>query len=128
MQYIQDLKARFNKIYALEDRGPAAYFLGVQIIRDRPNRLLWLHQSQYIEEALATFGLADCKPISVPLQPGVLKYSGGKPVNALEIKLLQRIIGTLMYLMLLTRPDIGFAVQWLSRFFNESHYNPLNGS
>ncbi|KAK2068163.1 hypothetical protein P8C59_002820 [Phyllachora maydis] len=45
--YITDLKKRLNKVYAIEDLGPAAYFLGVQIIRDRPNRRLWLNQLQY---------------------------------------------------------------------------------
>ncbi|KAK2067978.1 hypothetical protein P8C59_001677 [Phyllachora maydis] len=43
--YITNLKKRLNKVYTLEDLGPAAYFLGVQIIRDRPNRHLWLNQS-----------------------------------------------------------------------------------
>ncbi|KAK2071849.1 hypothetical protein P8C59_006239 [Phyllachora maydis] len=42
--YITDLKKRLNKVYAIEDLGPAAYSLGVQIIRDRPNRRLWLNQ------------------------------------------------------------------------------------
>ncbi|KAK2069348.1 hypothetical protein P8C59_003934 [Phyllachora maydis] len=65
--YITDLKKRLNKVYAIEDLGPAAYFLGVQIIRDRPNRRLWLNQSQYIEEAVSRFNLANSKPISIPL-------------------------------------------------------------
>ncbi|KAK2066951.1 hypothetical protein P8C59_000729 [Phyllachora maydis] len=43
--YITNLKKRLNKVYAIEDLGPAAYFLGMQIIRDRPNRRLWLNQS-----------------------------------------------------------------------------------
>ncbi|KAK2068045.1 hypothetical protein P8C59_002717 [Phyllachora maydis] len=43
--YMTDLKKRLNKVHAIEDLGPAAYFLGVQIIRDRPNRRLWLNQS-----------------------------------------------------------------------------------
>ncbi|KAK2069733.1 hypothetical protein P8C59_004287 [Phyllachora maydis] len=38
--YITDSKKRLNKVYTIEDFGPAAYFLGVQIIRDRPNRRL----------------------------------------------------------------------------------------
>ncbi|KAK2066181.1 hypothetical protein P8C59_000016 [Phyllachora maydis] len=38
--YITDLKKGLNKVYAIEDLEPAAYFLGVQIIRDRPNRRL----------------------------------------------------------------------------------------
>ncbi|KAK2069242.1 hypothetical protein P8C59_003839 [Phyllachora maydis] len=70
--YITDLKKRLNKVYAIEDLGPAAYFLGVQIIRDRPNRRLWLNQSQYVEEAVSRFNLADSKPISIPLQPGLV--------------------------------------------------------
>ncbi|KAK2068921.1 hypothetical protein P8C59_003535 [Phyllachora maydis] len=65
--YITDLKKRLNKVYAIEDLGPAAYFLGVQIIRDRPNRRLWLNQLQYVEEAVSRFNLADSKPISIPL-------------------------------------------------------------
>ncbi|KAK2066761.1 hypothetical protein P8C59_000550 [Phyllachora maydis] len=65
--YITDLKKRLNKVYAIEDLGPTAYFLGVQIIRDRPNRRLWLNQSQYVEEAVSRFNLADSKPISIPL-------------------------------------------------------------
>ncbi|KAK2074004.1 hypothetical protein P8C59_008241 [Phyllachora maydis] len=65
--YITDLKKQLNKVYTIEDLGPAAYFLGVQIIRDRPNRRLWLNQSQYIEEAVSRFNLADSKPISIPL-------------------------------------------------------------
>ncbi|KAK2067277.1 hypothetical protein P8C59_001033 [Phyllachora maydis] len=43
--YITDLKKRLNKVYAIEDLGPAAYFLGVQSIRDRPNRRLWLNHN-----------------------------------------------------------------------------------
>ncbi|KAK2068627.1 hypothetical protein P8C59_003259 [Phyllachora maydis] len=47
--YITDLKKRLNKVYAIEDLGLAAYFLG------------------YVEEAVSRFNLADSKPISIPL-------------------------------------------------------------
>ncbi|KAK2068872.1 hypothetical protein P8C59_003488 [Phyllachora maydis] len=45
--YITDLKKRLNKVYAIEDLGPAAYFLGIQIKRDRPNRRLWLNHRDF---------------------------------------------------------------------------------
>ncbi|KAK2073370.1 hypothetical protein P8C59_007658 [Phyllachora maydis] len=81
--YITDLKKRLNKVYAIEDLGPAAYFLGVQVIRDRPNRRLWLNQSQYVEEAVSRFNLADSKPISIPLQPGLwLSRSLNRPIKS----------------------------------------------
>ena len=55
--YINQLKRKFHKVYAIEDRGPASFFLGVQIIRNRKEGLLWLHQAQFIAEVLAKFGL-----------------------------------------------------------------------
>jgi len=55
----------------------------------------------------------------VPIQPNVTRATavdlGAEPLNAEDHYLFQQIIGTLMYLMLLTRPDIAFAIQWLAQ-------------
>ncbi|KAK2072159.1 hypothetical protein P8C59_006531 [Phyllachora maydis] len=132
--YITDLKKRLNKVYAIEDLGPAAYFLGVQIIRDRPNRRLWLNQSQYVEEAVSRFNLADSKPISIPLQPGLVSQLqleediASHLCSSMEIKLYQSLVGTAMYIMLLTRVDISFTVQWLSRSLNRPTKSYLNAA
>ncbi|KAK2067130.1 hypothetical protein P8C59_000890 [Phyllachora maydis] len=132
--YITDLKKRLNKVYAIEDLGPAAYFLGVQIIRDRPNRRLWLNQLQYVEEAVSRFNLADSKPISIPLQPGLVSQLqleediASHLCNSMEIKLYQSLVGTAMYIMLLTRVDISFTVQWLSRSLNRPTKLHLNAA
>jgi len=131
--YIASLKKALHKVYAIEDRGPANFFLGVQIVQDRSKRQLWLHQAQYVKEALRTFNLEDSRPLLVPLQPGLLNElakSYQKTVSSPEIKLYQQIIGTLMYLMLMTRPDIAFSVQWLSRFLQAptvAHLNAAKG-
>ncbi|KAK2069851.1 hypothetical protein P8C59_004397 [Phyllachora maydis] len=132
--YITDLKKRLNKVYAIEDLGPAAYFLGVQIIRDRPNRRLWLNQLQYVEEAVSRFNLADSKPISIPLQLGLVSQLqleediASHLCNSMEIKLYQSLVGTAMYIMLLTRVDISFTVQWLSRSLNRPIKSHLNAA
>lgn len=113
---INTLKGRLHRVYAIEDLGPARLFLGVKIDRDRPKRLLWLSQSHYILEALKQFNLQSLKSASIPLQPNVLVTAPKeKPVSSQDFKLYQRIIGTVMYLMVQTRPDISFPVQWLSR-------------
>ncbi len=39
---INVIKRKIAKEYIIKDRGPAAYFFRVQIIRDRTKRLLWL--------------------------------------------------------------------------------------
>ena len=43
LSYIDQLKAKFYKVYTIEDRGPASFFLRVQITRDREKGLLWLY-------------------------------------------------------------------------------------
>ena len=42
LDYINQLKVKLNKVYAIEDLGPAFLFLGVQIIRDRKNKKIFL--------------------------------------------------------------------------------------
>ena len=37
---IRALKAQLGLKYVIEDRGPASYFLGVEILRNRANKLL----------------------------------------------------------------------------------------
>ncbi|KAK2075409.1 hypothetical protein P8C59_009538 [Phyllachora maydis] len=114
--YITDLKKRLNKVYAIENLGPAAYFLG------------------YVEEAVSRFNLADSKPISIPLQPGLVSQLqleediASHLCNSTEIKLYQSLVGTAMYIMLLTRVDISFTVQWLSRSLNRPTKSHLNAA
>ncbi|KAK2068462.1 hypothetical protein P8C59_003098 [Phyllachora maydis] len=103
--YITDLKKQLNKVYAIEDLGPAAYFLGMQIIRDRPNRRLWLNHQLQLEEDITSH-----------------------LYNSMEIKLYQSLVGTAMYIMLLTRVDISFTVQWLSRSLNRLTKSYLNAA
>ena len=40
---IKALKAQLGLKYTIKDQGPAFYFLGVEILRDRVNRLLYLN-------------------------------------------------------------------------------------
>jgi len=40
---INALKAQFAKVYDIKDLGPARYFLGVKIYRNRLYRLLWIN-------------------------------------------------------------------------------------
>ena len=103
---IRALKAQLGLKYAIENRGPAFYFLGVEILRDKVNRLLYLSQRNYISEVLKHFNFNDSKSIKVPLQPGLIKDVNneftvlkGVLVEKSDLKLYQRIIGCCMYAM-----------------------------
>ena len=64
---IKALKTQLRLKYIIEDRGPASYFLGVEILRDRANRLLYLSQRNYISEVLKHFNFNNSKSIKMPL-------------------------------------------------------------
>ena len=92
--YISALKAKVGKTYAIEDRGPASYFLGVEIVRDRPNRRLYITQRNYISKVLKHFNYNTAAPIRIPLQPGLIKNVNANftalkstPLSSLNIKL-----------------------------------------
>ncbi|KAK2067183.1 hypothetical protein P8C59_000942 [Phyllachora maydis] len=108
-------------------------FIGPDIgyITDLKKRL---NKSQYIEKAVSRFNLADSKPISIPLQPGLVSQLQLEEditshlCNSTEIKLYQSLVGTAIYIMLLTRVDISFTVQWLSRSLNRPIKSYLNAA
>ena len=93
---IKALKAQLGLKYVIEDQGPAFYFLGVEILRDKVNKLLYLSQRNYISEVLKHFDFNDSKSIKVPLQPGHIKDVNneftalkGIPMKKSDLKLYQ---------------------------------------
>ena len=47
------------------------------------------------------------------MQPRCLKIQLTKPLNSMQLKEYQSIISTIMYLILLTKPNVAFTLQWL---------------
>ncbi|KAK2378173.1 hypothetical protein QL285_078757 [Trifolium repens] len=92
--------------------GEADVILGIKIKRE--NKGIVITQSHYIEKILKKFNYENCSPVSTPMDPGEkLMPNIGKPVDQLEYS---RAIGSLMYAMISTRPDIAYAVGKLSRY------------
>jgi hypothetical protein len=86
--------------------------------QDRANKRLALSQEAYINRMLSDFGMKDCKPAATPMDKN-LKIEPNDPSFKASADVCQKFakaIGTLMYLMLGTRPDIAYAVAYLSRW------------
>ena len=59
---LSDVKKWLVKKFQMKDLGQASYVLGIQIIRDRKNRLLELSQASYIDKVLARFSMQNSNP------------------------------------------------------------------
>ena len=111
----QELAKRFD----LTDLGELTYFLGIRVTRDRKNRTLELDQSKYIRDVLIRFQMIDVTPAFTPLAAGSQLLKSSRPVEDNDSSFIthyQSLVGSLMYAMLGTRPDLSFAVTKLSQF------------
>ena len=125
---IEQLKEKLRKQFKMTDLGPCHFYLGMTVTRDRPNRTLRLSQTAYIEKILRDHGMSDCKPVDTPMdpksqpQPAPPGYESGPILR----KQYQSAVGSLMYAMLGTRPDIAYAVSIVSRYGSnptEAHFS-----
>ena len=90
----------------------------MRITRDHKKRTISLDQTCYVEKVVKRFGPENCKPVSVPLSTGYnpRPHSDQNSSNATLWSRYQSVIGSLLYIMLGTRPDISFAVIKMSQF------------
>jgi hypothetical protein len=113
------VKTALSKKFSMTDLGECSYYLGMTIRRDRANRLIYLGQRAYVEKVLKDHDLwSSVKIAAVPMNSGtklVPAASGYQASDTLRTRY-QRAIGSLMYAMIGTRPDIAFAVSVVSRF------------
>ena len=67
---------------------------------------------------LHKFDMQDCKPVNIPLDPGLKLSIADCPQTEEDAALMRyaEAVGTLMYIAIATRPDIAYAVGVLSRF------------
>ena len=72
---IDQLKGLLSSEFEIKDIGPAKKILGVEIIRNRKARTMFLSQKDYIEKVLIRFSMNESKPVQTPLA-GHFKLSG----------------------------------------------------
>jgi hypothetical protein len=111
------LHKRFNS----KDLGGVSKVLGIRITRDRRNKAIYLDQEQYLDSVLKRFGITQGKHKKkcIPLAD----YSQLRPTQPdderTDITEYQQIIGSLMYAMVHTRPDIAFTLGKLSQHMKD---------
>lgn len=109
--------------FEMKDLGAARYIFRMEITRDRENRKLWLSQSKYINIVLEIFFVNDCKQLVVPVLRGMEIFVEDCPKSPIEMEKLTRDpyaseVGSLIYAMVCTRPDISQVVGVLSHLMD----------
>ncbi|GJS35541.1 zinc finger, CCHC-type containing protein [Tanacetum coccineum] len=111
LEQVQMTKKLLSDNFDMKDLGEADVILGIKILR-KENRLM-LTQSHYIEKILKRFDSFNCLPVSTSFEVGSkLTYNTSRILTQNKYA---KVIGSLMYAMTCTRPDVAYAVGRLSR-------------
>jgi len=120
-EMVADLKARMREYVEITDLGELHWLLGIEVRRNREKLTISLSQRSYIESIMRRFGLDALKPISTPMDPNAKLSVAQNPSTGAEYAAMCHVpyreaVGSIMYAMLGTRPDISFATTTVSKF------------
>jgi len=105
-----EIKNLLKNRFKMRDLGQLSWFLGIQFICE--NGCIKVNQTQYLTRLLEKDNMANCKPRPTPCEMK-LNFSSNAPS---ECSVMYReIVGSLIYAMTCTRPDLCWIVTVLSQ-------------
>lgn len=107
-EFLQKLETEF-KITS----GPLESFLNV-LIKCEKDGSIFINQKSYTEKVIKKFSMEEAKPVSTPIEKGSIITE--EPSDEMTIAPYREAVGCLMYLAVATRPDITYAVNYVSQF------------
>ena len=101
--------------FQMSELGKLMYYLSQEV--NQTTAGITISQGAYATKILEAAGLASCNPSITPMESRLKlrKYSTDPAVDTTEYR---RIVGTLRYLVN-TRPDLAYAVGYVSRFMEK---------
>jgi hypothetical protein len=108
--------------FKIKDLGKLNYYLGIKITQTQDT--ITLDQSQYINNVISKFQMSNSKISNIPISKSdvsLLQYLASNNKFSEESKEItpypyRELVGSLMYAMVATRPDLAYVVGILSRY------------
>jgi hypothetical protein len=129
LESVLQAKTQIMAKWKCKDLGEARIFVGFQIIRNRNDRSLQIHQSLYTSKLLQRFGMQNANSVSQPFPTGTVLLQNnlaeveeekGNPeyqkVDLDETEAYRQLVGSLLYLSNCTRFDLSYPIGQLARF------------
>ena len=116
LKWMARMKGELTAAFKMVDMEPIQFYLGLKVERNREKQTIKLSQPAYIEKMLHKFFLQNATTAKTPMKGSLLPALAEHQATLKEIRDYQEMVGSLMFSMLETRPDIAFAVSTASRF------------
>nr|GEU88269.1 retrovirus-related Pol polyprotein from transposon TNT 1-94 [Tanacetum cinerariifolium] len=130
---IGSTKSLLKKEFDVKELEEAKKILGMEIFRDQSHKILWVSQSEYVYKILNNFRIDNGKSVHMPLGGHFKLPLKDCSVRDCDVERMSKVlyanaIGSLMYLMVCTRPDIAYAVSVVSIYLansSKSHWEAV---
>jgi hypothetical protein len=100
--------------FEVTNMGQLHWLLGIQITFNRDT--IEFSQEAFVDKILERFQMNDSHRTLLPIDPNTRLTKEVSVLEAEEHRLYQSIIGSCMYLVTCTRPDLAYPVSYLSQF------------
>jgi hypothetical protein len=123
---MNDVKLKLSQKFQMKDLGRLKWFLGINFDVSPDYSCIIMSQESFIVKTLNKFGMTNCNPKKIPCSPHVAKLTQSDSTALPDPTLYRQIVGTLIYIMTATRPDISFAITYLSQHMTNPTKAHLN--
>lgn len=122
-KFLEKLTRSLDAAFGVNHLGQLQHFLQIKV--DFQDKMVKLSQARYITELATKYELLNSKAKATPLET-TLKLTKEELVDTSLP--LRELLGSLLWIARATRPDVAFAVNYVSTFanaYNEKHYQSL---
>jgi hypothetical protein len=109
---VEEFKEEMKRAFLMSDLGLLSFYLSIEVRQDAGG--ITLRQVHYAKKILEMAGMADCKAAATSMEER-LRLSHDSTAEEVDVTLYRRIVRSLRYLIH-TRPDLTYAVGYVSRF------------
>lgn len=108
---LNEVEQILKKNFEIKNLGAVHHYLGLEVKKDK-NDNFCIRQKYYIDKLLKEYGLQDAKISKFPVDPGYGKSISEKLNSNSDYR---KLIGSLLYIAVNSRPDIAASISILSR-------------
>ena len=113
---LDEIKSTLSSTFSMKDLRVINHYLGMDITYNFELGEVVISQSHFLRKILNRLSMSRCKPSPTPMQAKLLLRPHDEDETPFTSVLYRQIIGSLIYFMLCTRPDIAFSIGVLSKF------------
>jgi hypothetical protein len=111
---IGQIKDQMKRRFPMHDLGSVSFYLAMNIECNREHHTINIYQDRCIRTILAKFRMDESRPVATPMAMKLHKRT--RDEETCDPTIYQSMIGSLMYVMTATRPEIAYAIGVLSQF------------